>query len=128
MEGGYTIQIVENTNQGKFCSPLIVSSFSITQSMLIREINAKNIWSNSFLLAYPYAYLYSEVSKVTNIIFGRTLRCLLYHFSKIPLRSVSYHGHRLIYVESILIEQPCVCLAPFFVEYGWISLFSSAGI
>ena len=41
MEGGYTIQIVENTDQGKFCSPLIVSSFSITQGMFIREINAK---------------------------------------------------------------------------------------
>ena len=39
-----------------------------------------------------------------------------------------YHGRRLIHVESILIEQPCVCLAPFFVECGWISLFSSAGI
>ena len=56
MEGGYTIQIVENTDQGKFCSPLIVSSFSITQGMFIREINAKNIWSDSFLLAIPYAY------------------------------------------------------------------------
>ena len=56
-----TIQIVENTNQGKFCSPLIVSSFSSTQGMFIREINTKknkkkNIWSDSFLLAYPYAY------------------------------------------------------------------------
>ena len=30
VEGGYTIQIVENTYQGKCCSPLIVSSFSIT--------------------------------------------------------------------------------------------------
>ena len=56
MEGGYTIQIVENTDQGKFCSPLIVSSFSITQGMFIREINAKNIWSDSILLAIPYAY------------------------------------------------------------------------
>ena len=56
MEEGYTIQIVENTDQGKFCSPLIVSSFSLTQAMVIREINAKNIWSDSFLLAYPYAY------------------------------------------------------------------------
>ena len=56
MEGGYTIQIVENTYQGKFCSPLIVSSISITQGMLIREINAENIWSDSFLLVYPYAY------------------------------------------------------------------------
>ena len=56
MEGGYTIKIVENTDQGKFCSPLIVSSFGITQGMFIREINAKNIWSDSFLLAIPYAY------------------------------------------------------------------------
>ena len=56
MEGGYTIQIVEKTDQGKFCSPLIVSSFSITQGMFIRETNAKNIWSDSFLLAIPYAY------------------------------------------------------------------------
>ena len=39
-----------------------------------------------------------------------------------------YHGHRLIDVESILIKQPCVCLALFFVECGWISLFSSADI
>ena len=44
------------------------------------------------------------------------------------VRSVLYHGHRLIDVESILVEQPCVYLAPFFVECGWISLFSSAGI
>ena len=56
MAGGYTIQIVENTDQGKFCSPLTVSSLSITQGMFIRVINAKNIWSDSFLLAYPYAY------------------------------------------------------------------------
>ena len=66
------------------------------------------------MLAIPYAYQYSEVSEVTNIIFDRTLRCLLYHFSKKPLRSVLYHGHRLIDVESILIKQPRVCLAPFF--------------
>ena len=39
-----------------------------------------------------------------------------------------YHGNRLIPEENILIEQSCVCLAPFFVECGWISLFSSAGI
>ena len=39
-----------------------------------------------------------------------------------------YHGHRLIDVESILIKQPCVSLAPFFVECSWISLFSSADI
>ena len=50
------IQIVENTDQGKFCSPLIVSSFSITKGLFIRETNAKNIWSDSFLLAIPYAY------------------------------------------------------------------------
>ena len=75
-----------------------------------------------------YTIQSNKVSKVTNIIFGQTLRCLLYHFSKIPLGSVLYHGHRLIDVESILIEQPCVYLAPFFVECGWISLFSSAGI
>ena len=56
VEGGCTIQIVQNTNQGKFCSPLILSSFSITQGMFIRKINAKNIWSDSFLLAIPYAY------------------------------------------------------------------------
>ena len=56
MEGGYTIQIVENTEQGKFCSPLIVSSLSFTQGMLIGEKNAKNIWSDSFLLAIPYAF------------------------------------------------------------------------
>ena len=56
VEGGYTIQIVENTYQGKCCSPLIVPSFSITQGMFIRETNAKNIWSDSFLLAIPYAY------------------------------------------------------------------------
>ena len=56
-KGVNTIQIVENTDQGKFCSPLIVSSFSITQGMFIRKINTKkNIWSDSFLLAYPYAY------------------------------------------------------------------------
>ena len=59
-------------------------------------------------------------SEVTNIIFDQTLWCLLYHFSKIPLWSVLYHGHRLIDVESILIKQPCVCFAPFFVECGWI--------
>ena len=53
---------------------------------------------------------------------------MLYHFSKITLRSVLYRGHRLIDVESILFKQPCVCLAPFFVECGWISLFSSADI
>ena len=41
MEGDYTIQIVENTDQAKFCSPLIFSSFSITQGMFIREINTK---------------------------------------------------------------------------------------
>ena len=128
MEGGYTIQIVENTYQGKCCSPLIVSSFSITQGMFMRETNVKNIWSDSFLLAIPYAYNYSEVSEVTNIIFSQTLRCLLYHFSKIPLRSVLYQGHRLIDVESILIEQLFVYLAPIFVECGWISLFSSASI
>ena len=58
-------------------------------------------------------FKYLEVSEVTNIIFDRTLRCLLYHFSKIPFRSVLYHGHRLIDVESILIKRPCVCLAPF---------------
>ena len=29
-----TIQIVENTDQGKFCSPLIVSSFSSTKACL----------------------------------------------------------------------------------------------
>ena len=39
-----------------------------------------------------------------------------------------YHGHRLFDVESILIKQPGVCLAPFFVECSWISLFSSADI
>ena len=56
MEGGYRIQIVENTDQVKFCSPLIVSSLSITQDMFIRETNAENIWSDSFLLAITYAY------------------------------------------------------------------------
>ena len=55
MEGGYTIQIVENTDQGKFCSPLIVPSFSITQGMFIRETNAKSGLTR-FLLAIPYAY------------------------------------------------------------------------
>ena len=56
MEGGYAIQIVENTDQGKFCSPFIVSSFSITRGMFIGEKIAKNIWSDSFLLTIPYAY------------------------------------------------------------------------
>ena len=56
VEGGYKIQIVENTDQGKFCGPLIVSSFSTTKGMFIRETNAKNVWSDSFLLAFPFAY------------------------------------------------------------------------
>ena len=43
---------------------------------------------------------------------------LLYHF----------HKKKLFEVGCILIEQRCVCLAPYFVKSGWISLFSSAGI
>ena len=34
-----------------------------------------------------------------------------------------YPGHSLIAGGCILIEQPCVCLAAFFVQCGWISLF-----
>ena len=54
-KGVIQLKLSKNTDQGKFCSPLIVSSFSITQGMFIRETNAKNIWSDSFLLAFPYA-------------------------------------------------------------------------
>ena len=36
-----------------------------------------------------------------------------------------YPGHTLIAGRCILIEQSCVCLAPYFVKGGWSSLFSS---
>ena len=39
-----------------------------------------------------------------------------------------YHGHGIMAGSYILIKQPCVCLAQFFVNCVWISLFSSADI
>ena len=45
-------------------------------------------------------------------------------FQKQTLRSRLYPGNSLIDGDSILVELPCVCSAPYFVKAGFISLLS----
>ena len=65
----------------------------------------------------------------------KSLRCKLYlfwpysllevvSFFKKPLRCCLYPGNSLIDGDSIPVELPCVCLAPYFVKAGLISLLS----
>ena len=65
----------------------------------------------------------------------KSLRCKLYHFwpysllevvsfFKKPLRCCLYPGNSLIDGDSIPVELPCVCLAPYCVKAGLISLSS----
>ena len=106
---------------------LIVSSTSIAHGMFIRDKSQTYLVSLVFARYSIWLLIFRSLQS-NNYHFGQTLRSLLYHFSKNPLRSVLYHGHRLIAEESILMEQPCVCLAQFFVECSWITLFSLADI
>ena len=45
-------------------------------------------------------------------------------FKKKPLRCCLYPGNSLIDGDSIPVEVPCVCLVPYFVKAGLISLLS----
>ena len=63
MEGGYTIQIVENTDQGKFCSPFVVSSFSITQGMFISTLHRDQFCDNDDVKYIVVVYLKISLEK-----------------------------------------------------------------
>ena len=65
-----------------------------------------------------------QVSDVNYIIFGRTLCWKMCHFSKKTLRCCLYPINSLIDGDSIPVELPCVCLTPYFVKAGLISLLS----
>ena len=70
------------------------------------------------------AFQYAKVSDVNYIFFGRTLCWKLFHFSKKPLQCCLYPGNSLSDGDSIPVELPGVCLAPYFVKGGLISLLS----
>ena len=73
-------------------------------------------------LVYPVGFSMCNSIQSKIYLFGRTLRRPYHFFHKKPLEVGCIQEG-----SCILIKLPGVCLAPYFVRAGFISLLSSAG-
>ena len=104
-------------------------SFVLLCIILECSRKANKTGKNTTHTLYPGCNIFlhrrSETSSHVSYLFGRTLCWKLCHFStKKTLRSRLYSGNSLIDGDSILVELPCVCSAPYFVKAGFVSLLS----